>query len=110
MTTLPTLPTNAHAPKFVGNVGNLFSIAHIAHRPRGHAARMRPGRQLAGVVGHGRLPTTPRLDANGNHLQLRGGPARAMACTCIGGVTKNFLFFPHQPVSQSLMLFLRGDV
>ena len=95
MPTLPTLPTNAHARMLVGNVGNLFSIAHIAHKTHGHMAT-RPGARMrsrvALVLATTRLAwamadcpqlaaarlATLRLDANGNHLQLRGvgRPAR----------------------------------
>ena len=116
MPTLPTLPTNAHARTLVGNVGNLFLVAHIAHKMRGHmaarpGARMRsratPGaRGHADSVGNGRLPTacgralaTLRLDANGNHLQLMGwaGPRDGMYLYRRG--YKNFLLFFKKPIT-----------
>jgi hypothetical protein len=129
MPTLPTLPTNAHAPKFVGNVGNLFSIAHIAHKMTGHmatrpGARMRsratPGaRGHAARVGNGGLPTacgrmlaTLELDANGNHLQLRGWAGPLVAGVCTGGfVQKFFLFFSkHLSLIKVLPLSFISDV
>jgi hypothetical protein len=94
----------------VGNVGNLFSIAHIAHKMTGHMAA-RPGARMrsraALVLAATRLAwvmadcpqlaaarlATPRPDANGNHLQLRGWAGPRGGCTWCYGVVKIFYFF-----------------
>ena len=47
---------------------------------------------------------TLRLDANGNHLQLRGWAGPLAAGVCTGGFVQNFFYFPansHHLMSYS---------